>query len=579
MKRKLPLITVVICSFILISGTIDLNNLFNYASQNIPNYIDDDNTPNNNPIDDRRATLGRVLFYDKNLSANNTVACASCHHQEFAFGDTATVSVGLDGGLTGRHSMRLVNARFADEDDFFWDERANSLEAQVTQPIQDHIEMGFSGQDGAPDFDDLLEKLEGIDYYQELFTFAYGSPTINGVRISRALANFVRSIQSFDSKYDIGRAQVNNDGNPFPNFTQQENRGKALFRGQADCNQCHSDPEFDITQNSDNNGVIGVANDPEGIDLTNTKAPTLRDLVNPQGVLNGPMMHDGSMKTLMDVLDHYNVIEFDPEINPDLDQRLRDRRGGGGGGGGQNDQGQNLELDQQDKEDIIAFLHTLTGSDVYTNEKWSNPFNEDGNLTLISFCETDDVVLDISICEGDIYEGETEAGTYTNTYQNVEGCDSIVTLHLTVHPIAETDIVAEICPGEEFEGYTEEGLYMDVFVSSITGCDSIRNLGLFILPSDDSSCLVNTEDLEEKYHFQMGPNPFVDYLSLEADFEMETSIVIYNLAGQELMRQLMPAGLQTTQLSTETLATGVYVVTAMDTATGQAYLSKKVVKM
>jgi len=94
------------------------------------------------------ATLGRVLFYDKQLSANGAIACASCHKQEFAFSDTAQQSVGLNGGLTGRHSMRLVNSRFADEVRFFWDERASSLEDQTTQPIQDHVEMGFSGENG-----------------------------------------------------------------------------------------------------------------------------------------------------------------------------------------------------------------------------------------------------------------------------------------------------------------------------------------------------------------------------------------------------------------------------------------------
>ena len=130
-------------SFILVSGTIDLDTLFNYANQNVPNYITKDNT-GSNTLDDKVATLGRVLFYDKNLSDNNTVACASCHQQAFAFSDPLTTSLGLNGGNTGRHSMRLINSRFADEVRFFWDERANTLEDQVTQPIQDHVEMGIA---------------------------------------------------------------------------------------------------------------------------------------------------------------------------------------------------------------------------------------------------------------------------------------------------------------------------------------------------------------------------------------------------------------------------------------------------
>jgi len=92
--------------------------------------------------------LGRVLFYDKNLSVNNTISCASCHKQEFAVGDTAVSSLGVDNGRTERHSMRLINTRYANEAKFFWNERAASLEAQVTMPIVDHLEMGFSGQTG-----------------------------------------------------------------------------------------------------------------------------------------------------------------------------------------------------------------------------------------------------------------------------------------------------------------------------------------------------------------------------------------------------------------------------------------------
>jgi len=143
--------------------TIDFDNLPDYANQTIPNYITRDNMPFDNPITDEGAVLGRVLFYDTSLSVDNTVACASCHKQEFAFSDDNDVSEGV-AGVTGRHSMRLINARFSTESMFFWDERANSLEDQATQPIQDHVEMGFSGENGDPSFDDLIEKLEGIEY-------------------------------------------------------------------------------------------------------------------------------------------------------------------------------------------------------------------------------------------------------------------------------------------------------------------------------------------------------------------------------------------------------------------------------
>ncbi|MEM9529083.1 MAG: cytochrome-c peroxidase, partial [Bacteroidota bacterium] len=252
-------------------GGIDLTDPLNYGSQPVPDYIDRDNT-RANPITDVGATLGRVLFYDKALSSDRTISCASCHQQELAFGDANLASTGV-AGTTGRHAMRLVNARFGEEVRFFWDERAATLEAQTTLPIQDHIEMGFSGANGDPDFSDLLTRLNGIDYYQEMFSAAFGTPQATEERLQLALAQFIRSMQSFDSRYDEGRLQVNNDNTPFPNYTDAENRGKQLFMGRPQfndagsriggglgCNACHQAPEFSIDPRSRNNGVIGLLN-------------------------------------------------------------------------------------------------------------------------------------------------------------------------------------------------------------------------------------------------------------------------------------------------------------------------------
>ena len=115
---------------------IDPTNLENYANQGKPAYIIKNNL-GNNVITDKTATLGRVLFYDKNLSINNTISCANCHKQNFAFGDTALVSAGVEGGLTIRHSMRLINTRFANEAKFFWNERAANLNIQTTTSAYD----------------------------------------------------------------------------------------------------------------------------------------------------------------------------------------------------------------------------------------------------------------------------------------------------------------------------------------------------------------------------------------------------------------------------------------------------------
>jgi cytochrome c peroxidase len=352
------------------NGVLDLTNLANYAAQPVPAYITRDNTPGGptaNPITDAGATLGRVLFYDKRLSTNNTIACASCHQQAFAFGDPATASAGV-AGTTGRHSMRLVNSRFAQERRFFWDERAATLEIQTTQPIQDHVEMGFSGANGDPAFADLVTRLSAIPEYRVLFAATFGTATIDENRVRRALAQFVRSIQSFDSKYDVGRAQVANNGDRFPNFTDEEHNGKALFgrapnQGGAGCAACHRAPEFDIDPNSLNNGIIGVI--AGGTDLTNTRSPSLRDVFRQDLARpNGPFMHDGSRANLDDVITHYIA----PPPNANLDPRLVRPA---------------LNLNGQQRNELAAFLRTLSGSAVYTDPKWSSPFNAEGQLTLI----------------------------------------------------------------------------------------------------------------------------------------------------------------------------------------------------
>lgn len=354
-------------------SSVDLNNLANYANQTIPSYITKDNSALN-PISDKGATLGRVLFYDKKMSSTNTVSCSSCHKQEIAFGDNVVASTGVN-GTTGRHSMRLINSRFSTESKFFWNERAASLEIQTTMPIKDHGEMGFSGTNGDLSFNDLITKLSAIDYYKELFKFVYGTEEITETRIQYALAQFVRSIQSFDSKYDIGRALAPNDGVNFTNFTAQENQGKNLFLtpptfnasgvrtgGGVGCAGCHRAPEFDIDPNTRNNGIIGTISG-IGIDITNTRAPSLRDLVKSDGTVNGQMMHTGVITTLQAAIGHYGTITVAPG-NTNLDPRLMP------GGNGQQ-----LNLTATEVNAVIAFIKTLSGTNVYTDTKWSSPFN------------------------------------------------------------------------------------------------------------------------------------------------------------------------------------------------------------
>ena len=401
MKKNALLISIVLLSIIFISGTIDLNNLDNYANQTIPAYITKDNMPTSNPITDEGATLGRVLFYDKKLSSDNSISCASCHQQQFAFSDMAELSQGVN-GETQRHSMRLVNIRFGDETKFRWDESALTLEEQMTKPIKHFDEMGYSGTNGAPNFTDLLNELDTVSYYNDLFTAAFGDTIITEDRIQKALAQFVRSIQSFDSKYDIGRAQVSSDTVDFPNFTPQENAGKTLFidtfayvtdtitvvdaitgeeeehaasrriSGGFNCATCHRPPEFDIDPASLNNGFIR-GNPAQGIpfDLTVTRTPTLKDLVKADGSVNGGMFHAGQAMNLFGITAHYDFRQIEP-INNNLDARYTP--------GGLP---QWLDITPQEQIQLFAFMRTLAGSNVYTDSKWSDPFDANGNITVI----------------------------------------------------------------------------------------------------------------------------------------------------------------------------------------------------
>ena len=322
-----------------------------------------DNSPVDNPLTNDGATLGRVLFYDKKLSANETVSCASCHKQNQGFSDASVFSVGFDGGLTPRHSMTLINARFYQRGRFFWDERAETLEEQVLMPFQDPIEMGMT-------VTTLVEKVSAQSYYPDLFEKAFGSPTVTSDRIAKALAQFVRSIVSYSSKYDVGRSAVTNPGGNFPNFTAQENLGKTIFfqpipNGGGACFGCHTTEAF-ISANPgpQNNGLDAFSTTDFGAGAVFTnpifvgrfKTSSLRNIE-----LTAPYMHDGRFATLEEVVEHYNSgIQPHPTLAP----ALQDANGNP----------VKLNLTQTEKDALVAFLKTLTDTSVSTAAKWSDPF-------------------------------------------------------------------------------------------------------------------------------------------------------------------------------------------------------------
>lgn len=210
-----------------------------------------DNTPPANPVTNAGATLGRVLFYDRRLSFNDTVSCANCHQQAKGFSDPARFSVGFQGGTTARHAMGLTNARYYNRGRFFWDERAATLEDQVVTPIQDSTEMGMT-------LADLETKLAATDFYPALFRDAFGTTQVTRQRIALALAQFVRSMSSYRSKYD----QAFTGG--VPNFaavlTAQEERGRQIYTGVGRCDGCHG-TDAHISPNVFNNGLDATVTD------------------------------------------------------------------------------------------------------------------------------------------------------------------------------------------------------------------------------------------------------------------------------------------------------------------------------
>src|SRR5262249_38271380 len=255
-----------------------------------------DNTPRDNPVTDAGATLGRVLFYDTRLSANNTRACGSCHLQSRAFAEPQRFSKGFQGKAVDRNAMALGDLRFYPRGRFFWDERARSLEEQALMPIQSKIEMG-------QDLKEVVKLLAKDDRYPELFRKAFGDEQITPARMGKAVAQFLRSLVSYQSRYDEGLAKTLSARDDFANFTAEENRGKTLFLRR--CGSCHlpggQEAHF-IMNRPLNNGLDADHKKSDGgigditlnaSDLGKFKSPSLRNVE-----FTAPYMHDGRFATL-----------------------------------------------------------------------------------------------------------------------------------------------------------------------------------------------------------------------------------------------------------------------------------------
>jgi len=307
-----------------------------------------------NDLTKEKIKLGKMLFYEKQLSVNNSQACASCHIQNTGFSDKSQFSLGAEGQTGNRHSMPLFNLAWH-ENGFFWDGRAVTLQEQVLKPIQDPLEMHET-------LPNVVRKLSSSSVYKNQFFRAFGDYDITPDKISTALEQFLLTITSYQSKYDLvvqGKATL----------TESEERGRKLFfteynpffpeKSGADCAHCHTPPLFENGQYANN----GLDTDASMKDLGRFlvtgnpgekgafKVPSLRNVA-----FTAPYMHDGRMNTLEEVIEHYNsgVKEssgISPLIRPTIAKGLR--------------------LTAQNKADLIAFLHTLSDTTLLSNPEFS----------------------------------------------------------------------------------------------------------------------------------------------------------------------------------------------------------------
>ncbi len=313
----------------------------------------------NSKITNEVATLGRVLFYDKLLSANHTISCSSCHIQAFGFADTTQFSIGINDSRTTRNSPSLIDIAWKKElsngvhEFLFWDGRADVLEDMVLMPITHNGELGNT-------FEAVKGNMMATDYYQPLFKAAYGDSIITKAKIGKALAQFIRSIASFESKFDLLKRQGTLQ-------TSDIAQGWSIFNSKCG-STCHRPFHFG-SANPMNNGLDSVFTDlgmiawtNEDDDIGKFRSPSLRNIA-----VTAPYMHDGRFKTLSEVVDFYSEkIHNLPNAGPFP-----------GGGWGNNPNFKGFEFTSSEKIQLINFLESLTDTVLLTHEKWSDPFKEE----------------------------------------------------------------------------------------------------------------------------------------------------------------------------------------------------------
>lgn len=315
--------------------------------------------PQDNPMTVEGVKLGRHLFYEPRLSGNNTMSCASCHLQSHAFSDPARFSTGIDGLEGSRQSMPLINLGW--EDRFFWDGRAATLEQQIFFPVRDPIEMHET-------WPNAVAKLQADAAYVKLFSKAFGTTVIDSVKASKAIAQFMRTLISGNSKFDRfmrGDEALTVDEQLGFQLTLLEGGippASPFGQGGGDCFHCHPHGGGRFTDGILRNngldpasawtdlGMGGRTGLPQ--DYAKFKTPTLRNVA-----LTAPYMHDGRFQTLEEVIEHYNS---GGHPSPTVDPNMKYTSGG-------------LQLTAQKKQQLIAFLNTLTDMDFVNDERFTDP--------------------------------------------------------------------------------------------------------------------------------------------------------------------------------------------------------------
>ena len=334
-------------SYIYEDEHLPLNNVY---TQERDDRLWTDTTPDDNLITNAGATLGRVLFYDKRLSATNTHSCSSCHEQSHGFASAERFPPGALGVPTRRSPMALTGVRYNNQNRYFSDQRAGPLEDLVLMPIKEQGELASS-------MSALSEELAGTDYYPPLFTAAFGSSKITGNRISKALAQFLRSLISYQSKFDEAHYYVSPEPPPDPEavLTPEEPRGAEVWSA-GQCFHCHqTTPAFDAPW-PNNNGLDEVITDP-GEGEGRFRVASLRNIA-----VSGPYMHDGRFATLREAIDHYSTgIKANPGLSGQLGGGTEPRR---------------FNFTEQEKSDLEAFFDTLTDHHFLNDPKFSDPFQQ-----------------------------------------------------------------------------------------------------------------------------------------------------------------------------------------------------------